>query len=78
MSSEVAVERTGIQITKSISSLRNTTRVATSIYTKQAMCMDQCRLVHRPCLHMFGYQRIITGVISKVLIRLIVNDKEAA
>ena len=37
MSPEVAVEKMGIQITKSISSLGNTTRVAMGIYTKQTV-----------------------------------------
>ena len=53
MSSEVAVEKMGIRITKLISSLGNTTEYLwVSIYYKV-----EGRIVHRPCLYMCGYSK---------------------
>ena len=54
MSPKVAVERTGIGITKSISSLRNTTQYLWGlIYYKGSAH----RPAHRPCLYMLGYSK---------------------
>ena len=52
MSPKVAVERTGIGITKLISSLRKTEYLRVFIYYRV-----KGKGAHRPCLYMFGYSR---------------------
>ena len=53
MSPKVAVERTGIGITKSISSLRNTTQYLWVLIYYRVKGRD----AHRPCLYMYGYSK---------------------